>query len=153
MQEIDGPVSCHPSSGATRPYWGLTTLEGADVEFPPLSSKECTEFACRRWRVAQYPLKGDYWDRTLQEEGFPPKFRTWLHRTITEGGIWAVGEKREIMQRRKGAERRRGETSLQTSTKKSYPYIELSVQANIDLGDRCSRNSLSLQRIPYQRKG
>ena len=56
------------------------------------------------------------------------------------------------MQRRKGAERRRGETSLQTSTKKSYPYIELSVQANIDLGDRCSRNSLSLQGVPLLKK-
>ena len=56
-----------------------------DVEFPPSSSKEGTEIACRRWRVAQCPLKEDYWDRTLQEEGFPPKFRTWLLRTITEG--------------------------------------------------------------------
>ena len=73
-----------------------------DVEFPPLSSKEGTELACRRWRVAQCPLKEAYWERTLQEEGFPPKFKTWLLRTITEGvDLGYRGEERNHVTRKR----------------------------------------------------
>ena len=83
-------------------YWGLTTLAGADTGFPPLSSKLRTELACRRWRVALCPLKEDYWERTLREEGFPAEFQTWLVRTITEGvDLGYRGEVRDHITQRK----------------------------------------------------
>ena len=41
--------------------------------------------ACRKWWVTKCPLEESYWERTLQEEGFPPRFTKWLLRTITEG--------------------------------------------------------------------
>ena len=86
-----------------RPYWGLTTLEGVDTEFPPMSSQLSTQIACRRWRVAKCPLQEDYWKRTLQEEGFPPKFQTWLFRTISEGVDlgYRGGEKDHVLNRKK----------------------------------------------------
>ena len=31
------------------------------------------------------PLDDKYWERILQEEGFSPKFQTWVIRTIREG--------------------------------------------------------------------
>ena len=53
--------------------------------------------------MAQTPLNEKYWERVLQEEGFPPKFQEWLVRTIIEGvDLGYRGEKEDhVLGRRK----------------------------------------------------
>ena len=68
-----------------RPYWGLTNLGDTSSTFPPCSSPGTTKRACEEWGVTPCPLKPGYWDRTLQECRFAPKFQRWLLRSITEG--------------------------------------------------------------------
>ena len=52
--------------------------------------------------MARCPLNEDYWERTLQEEGFPPKFKTWLLRTITEGvDLGYRGEEKDHVTKRR----------------------------------------------------
>ena len=44
---------------ARRPYWGLTTLEGANVTFPAGSSPATTRTACQQWWVTKCPLNNN----------------------------------------------------------------------------------------------